>query len=360
MLQHSIDIKPSNRTDKCRILIVGPAWVGDMVMAQSLFISLKQRYPGSCIDVLAPEWTFPLLRRMPEVNEPLLMPVGHGRFGFMVRCRIGLALRNRHYDWSIVIPSTWKSALPPFLAGCTRRTGYIGEQRFGLLNDMRPLDKSVLSRVVERYVALGREADALVPPPFPQPSLSVNPLAAEQARAKLALPEQAPLALCPGAEGGPAKRWPVAHFAVVAKWWLERGGVVWLFGSSKDFVSADAINAATDYRCHNLCGKTTLDDAVDLLSLAAAVVSNDSGLMHVSAALNKPQVALYGSSNPGCTPPLNASARIVRLDLACSPCEKSECPLGGTECLNDLEPQKVINALEQLLALPKVEEISTV
>jgi len=355
MLQDYIDTKPVKQPDNLRILIVGPAWVGDMVMAQSLFIALKQRYPGSCIDVLAPEWTLPLLRRMPEVNEPLLMPVGHGRLGLLARCRIGLALRNRHYDWSIVIPCTWKSALPPFIAGCRRRTGYIGEQRFGLLNDMRPLDKRVLPRVVERYVALGREADALTPPAFPCPSLRVNPHAAGQVRARLALPEQAPLALCPGAEGGPAKRWPAAHFAVVARWWLEQGGEVWLFGSAKDFVGADAIDASTDYRCRNLCGKTTLDEAVDLLSLAAAVVSNDSGLMHVSAALNKPQVALYGSSNPGCTPPLNQSARIVRLDLACSPCEKGECPLGSTECLNDLEPQNVIDALQQLLAPAKTE-----
>jgi heptosyltransferase-2 len=351
MKHYNNDLRSISNTDPIQILIVGPAWVGDMVMAQSLFISLKRRYPKSRIDVLAPAWSFPLLHRMPEVNEALLMPLGHGQFGFLERCRIGLFLRNRKYDWAIIIPSTWKSALPPFFAGCKRRTGYVGEQRFGLLNDMRELDRAASARVVDRYVALGWQADAMPPTPSPPPAMLVNPELAEKTRAELALPVQAPLVLCPGAEGGPAKRWPTPHFGSVSQWWLEQGGVVWLMGSEKDYASAAAIDAATGYRCHNLCGKTSLDQAVDLLSLAVAVVSNDSGLMHVAAALKKPQVAIYGSTDPNCTPPLNGSARIVRLVLPCSPCGRGECPLGHYQCLNGLEPKEVIAALGQLLAV---------
>jgi heptosyltransferase II len=141
------------------------------------------------------------------------------------------------------------------------------------------------------------------PTHFPPPALLVNLVLAEETRVKLGLPLQAPLVLCPGTAGGPAKRWPTSHFSAVSQWWLEQSGVVWLMGSEKDYASAAAIDAATDYRCHNLCGKTTLEQAIDLLSLAVAVVSNDSGLMHVAAALGKPLVAIYGSTDPHCTPP---------------------------------------------------------
>jgi len=355
MPDYSDVLSSAHNNDPIQILIVGPAWIGDMVMAQSLFISLKQRYPESRIDVLAPAWSIPLLHRMPEVNEALLLPLSHGQFGFLKRCRIGLSLRNRNYNWAIIIPSTWKSALPPFFGGCKRRTGYVGEQRYGLLNDMRILNKAVTVRVVERYLTLGWQADVIPPTPHPPPALLVNPVLAEATRVKLALPVQAPLVLCPGAEGGPAKRWPTSHFVAVSQWWLEQGGVVWLMGSEKDYAAAAAIDAATDYSCHNLCGKTTLEQAIDLLSLAEAVVSNDSGLMHVAAALGKLQVAIYGSTDPHCTPPLNKSARIVRLVLSCSPCGRGECPLGHYQCLNGLEPKEVIAALGELLSLAHSE-----
>ncbi|BBL69622.1 lipopolysaccharide heptosyltransferase II [Methylogaea oryzae] len=336
-----------------RILIVGPSWVGDMVMAQSLFLALKQRHPHCAIDVLAPAWTLPLLQRMPEVARGVAMPLGHGQFGFGARRQLGLELRGR-YDWAIVLPNSWKSALTPFFAKIPKRTGYVGELRYGLLNDARKLDKAKLPKTVQRFVALGLEPDAALPPECPVPRLRVPAEGVAAVRAKFNVPlpggegTEKVLALCPGAEYGPAKRWPAAYFAKLARNKMAQGWSVWLFGSGKDQAVAEEIAAAAP-GCVGFAGRTDLAEAVDLLSLADAAVSNDSGLMHVAAALEKPLVAIYGSSDPGFTPPLNAQARIVRLGLECSPCFKRDCPLGHTRCLTDISPEQVSAQLDALL-----------
>ncbi|WP_126456898.1 lipopolysaccharide heptosyltransferase II [Sulfuriflexus mobilis] len=332
------------------ILVVGPSWVGDMVMAQSLFITLKQQQPDCLIDVLAPAWSRPLLERMSEVNAAIDMPLGHGEFGFGKRRRLGVALRANNYSQVIVLPNSWKSALVPFFTGAPTRTGYVGEFRYGLLNDARKLDKTVLSMTVQRFCALAYAAyaaDAPQPPPIPTPVLSISDEGVETALNKHGLNNaEAILVLCPGAEYGPAKRWPEEYYAEVARYWLDKGGQVWLFGSNKDEPVTTAINMLTENRCVDLAGRTSLGEAIDLMSLATHVVSNDSGLMHVAASLGRSLVAIYGSSDPGFTPPLNAQARVLRLGLDCSPCFKRECPLGHLKCLKDLLPARVIDALE--------------
>lgn len=331
-----------------RILIVGPSWVGDMVMAQSLFLSLKQRHPASTIDVLAPAWTLPLLERMPEVAQGVAMPLGHGQFGFGARRRLGLELRG-HYDWAIVLPNSWKSALAPFFANIPRRTGYLGELRWGLLNDVRRLDKAQLFKTVQRFVALGLARDVVLPPDCPVPYLRVPEQGVAVVQAELGPSSSTKvLALCPGAEYGPAKRWPTAHFAELARIKMAQGFAVWLFGSRKDQAAANEIEQAAP-GCINFAGRTDFAKAVDLLSLADAVVSNDSGLMHVAAALGRPLVAVYGSSDPGFTPPLSDKARIVHLGLDCSPCFKRECPYGHMQCLVHINPERVLGELEYLL-----------
>ncbi len=329
-----------------KILVVGPAWVGDMVMAQALFRHLAARHPGAAIDVLAPAWTFPLLARMPEVRRPIEMPLGHGQLGLGVRRALGRALRPEGYDWAICLPLTWKSALVPFHARIPRRTGYWGEFRLGLINDRRRL-RTAPATMVGRYLALGQPPGESLPEPIPRPRLAVDP--ADQARALerlgLAPDDGLLLALCPGAEYGPAKRWPVAHFAAVARHWLARGGRVWIFGGDKDAPLGEAILEAAPGAV-NLAGRTRLPEAIDLLALADVVVSNDSGLMHVAAALDRPLVALYGSSTPDYTPPLSNRARILSLNLPCSPCFQRQCPQGHTRCLTELAPGRVIAALE--------------
>lgn len=329
------------------ILVVGPAWVGDMVMAQSLFIALKQRNPDCRIDVLAPAWSQGLLEHMPEVGRTISLPLGHGSFAPLTRIRLGLQLRPQHYRQAIVLPNSWKSALTPFFARIPLRSGYIGEVRYGLLNDARRLNRGRLSMTVQRFVALAQPANAKLPPAYPLPRLAVSAAQQHAIRSKFALHDISPvLALCPGAEYGPAKRWPAEHYAELAQRARKLNWQIWLFGSDKDQPVTAGINALTGGICHDFSGRTTLGEAVELLSLTDAVVSNDSGLMHVAAALNKKLVAIYGSSDPGFTPPLNADATIVDLNLPCSPCFLRECPLQHTRCLYDITPDQIMQALD--------------
>ncbi len=333
-----------------RVLVVGPSWVGDMVMAQSLFKVLRQRQPDRAIDVLAPGWSLPLLARMPEVEHGIEMPLGHGELGLGKRWRLGRELRASGYAQAILLPNSLKSALAPFWAGIPRRTGWLGEQRHGLLNDIRRLDKQRLTMTVQRFVALANDTADDPLPEIPPPALRIDPAETDAARAEFGIDAERPLlALCPGAEYGEAKRWPEAHYAALARDYLARGWQVALFGSLKDRLVSAAIASAAP-GCIDLAGHTSLARAIDLLAASDAVVSNDSGLMHVAAALQRPLVAVYGSSDPAFTPPLNAEHRIAALGLDCSPCFQRECPLGHLDCLNKLPVARVADLLRELLA----------
>lgn len=330
-----------------QFLVVAPSWVGDMVMAQSLFIRLKQQYPDCRIDVIAPPGTLALLSYMPEVRLAFEMPVKRGKLGLLTRIKLGRALRQHHYDQAILLPNTWKSALTPFFANIPLRTGYVGEGRWGLLNDARRLDKTKLTKTVQRFVALASQSSPNNLIDFPKPAFKIDPQCQERVLGKYQLSENRKiLALCPGAEYGEAKRWPVAHFAEVARQQIKLGWQVWLLGSAKDQTVTAEINQLTNNTCFDFAGKTSLGEAVDLLSLADAVVSNDSGLMHVASALNKNLIAIYGSSDPNFTPPLNDKAKILYAGLSCSPCFKRVCPLGHTECLTGISASTVIGELK--------------
>ena len=326
-----------------RTLIVAPSWVGDTVLAQPLFMRLKSRTPGVTLDVLAPLATAALLGRMPEVDDVIENPFQHGELKVFARRRLGLALKARRYERAIVLPNSLKSALPPYFASIPERTGYRGEMRGGLLNDVRKLDEKRLPLMVERFAALAEKPGAPLPRPVPRPRLAVDPRNRRQVLERLQLATDRPIvAFCAGAEYGPAKRWPPRHFAALADIAEAAGAIIWLIGSPKDAAIGDEIRAAARAsRVHNLCGRTSLADAVDLLATAAIVVSNDSGLMHIAAALDRPLIALYGSSSPAFTPPLSPDATIVRLGLDCSPCFERECPLGHLRCLNEIAPERV-------------------
>jgi len=339
-----------------RYLVAGPAWVGDMVMAQSLFITLRQQHPNACIDVLAPDWSVPLLARMPQVHEAITVPVGHGELGLGQRWRLGRTLRARRYDRAIVIPRSMKAALIPFFAGARIRTGYRGEMRYGLLNDIRPLDKSLLTQTVQRYVALGQPVSAALPPAIPAPRLSVDKARQQALIEQLGLSLARPaIGFMTGAEYGPAKQWPLDKYAQLAGQLGAAGYQVWLFGSHKDREAAARIAQQGGEAVHNLCGRTELVDAVDLIAACKAVVSNDSGLMHVAAAVGTPLVAIYGSSTPDYTPPLTERCEVIYLGLDCSPCFERVCPLGHTRCLNQIDAGQVMTALEHLLASERAE-----
>lgn len=334
-----------------RILIVGPSWVGDMVMAQSLFMALKRADPRCRIEVLAPAWSFALLARMPEVEDAIAMPLSHGQLDLRARFRLGRGLRKTGYDWAIVLPNSWKSALIPFFADIPRRTGYVGECRWGLLNDARPPDKAALTMTVQRFAALAKSGWRPAPAECPRPRLEIDPGMRKTTLEKFKIkPFTKCLALCPGAEYGPAKRWPAAHFAELARRKAADGWRIWLFGSARDQLVAREVDELSGRVCHDFTGKTALAEAIDLLSLADVVVSNDSGLMHVAAALDKKVIAIYGSSDPHFTPPLSAGAEVVSLNLLCSPCFERQCPLEEArlnQCLTGIAPSRIAALVEK-------------
>ncbi|WP_275553252.1 ADP-heptose--LPS heptosyltransferase RfaF [Mixta sp. Marseille-Q2659] len=342
-----------------KILVIGPSWVGDMMMSQGLYRTLKAEHPDAEIDVMAPAWCRPLLSRMPEVNEALAMPLGHGALALGERYRLGKALRHKNYQRAYVLPGSFKSALVPFFAGIARRTGWRGEMRYGLLNDLRVLDKPAFPLMVERYVALAYDKPVKnardLPQPLLWPQLQVEEQEKIETAALFSLSADRPIiGFCPGAEFGPAKRWPHYHYATLAQQLITAGYQIVLFGSAKDHETGEQIRQSLDepaqQYCRNLAGETKLEQAVILLAHCRAVVTNDSGLMHVAAALNRPLVALYGPSSPDFTPPLSHHARVIRLISGYHKVRKGDAEEGYHQSLIDIQPARVMEELTALLS----------
>lgn len=342
-----------------KTVVIAPSWIGDMVMAQSLLKKLKELDPSCFVGVAAPGWCLPLLSRMPEVDEAIKSPFAHGELAIGKRGTFGKELAEKGYELAIVLPNSFKSALAPFLGGIKKRRGWIGEQRYIVLNE-RLKGKDKFPRMVSRYVALAFDpAITKIASPddigqISRPSLVVDKAAGLEAAERCGANIRGKiLGMCPGAEYGPAKRWPTEYFAKVADHWIKNGGCVMTFGSKKDTQAAEAIIAASSPDAKqfitDMTGKTELTEAIDLLGSCAAVVTNDSGLMHVSAAVGTPLVAVYGSSSTQYTPPLSEKAACVWTNEKCRPCFKRNCPLGTTACLNELKPERVIKELDSLL-----------
>jgi len=271
-----------------------------------------------------------------------MLDIGHGKVGWRNRRQVARFLADIGYDQAIVLPNSFKSAVIPFWAKIPKRTGWIGESRIILLNDRRKLEKSRYPLMIERFMALGLDADVHPDTPYPLPRLRFDAENAERLRGQFALATSEITVLCPGAEFGPAKQWPAEHFATVARHAVRIGDQVWLVGSPKDVSTCGEIEQMVPTGIVNLAGKTSLVDAVDLIALADRVVCNDSGLMHVACALDCRVIAVFGSTSPGFTPPLGDKAHVVRQDIACSPCFQRECPLGHLRCLKELDPSRVI------------------
>lgn len=337
------------------VLVVGPSWVGDMVMAQPLVELLGGRPDTTAVDILAPAWSAPLIHRMPGVRRALDAPFRHGQLGLSVRYRLGRRLREAHYRQAIVLPNSFKSALVTRFAGIPLRTGWRGEWRYPLLNDCRVLDETLHPLMVQRFAALAQPPGAPLPEPLPAPRLRADAAGVEEALRAHRLERDRPvLALCPGAEFGEAKQWPAGHHAALATGKIRDGWQIWLFGSANDRPIAEAIRERLypDDRamCHNLAGETSLAQAIDLLSVADAVVSNDSGLMHVAAALQRPLVALFGSTSWTFTPPMSEPVAMLATHIDCRPCFQRHCPLGHRHCLVRLAPDDVSRQLNTVLS----------
>lgn len=317
-------------------LIIAPQWIGDAVMTEPLLRRLRQR--GERLTVGALPWVAPVYRAMPQVDEVIEFPFQRGGLQLKARRTLGKQLEGR-FQAAYVLPNSLKSALLPFLASIPRRVGYLGEARVGLLTHRlkNPKDKPPM---VAFYSALSGEAGV----DHDRPQLQLPPAVVAHALEKHGLEEGGYVVMAPGAEYGPAKRWP--HFGALAGL-LDRP--VLLLGSGKEAELCESIRAQAPERCRNLAGKTSLEEAFALIAAAGRMVSNDSGLMHVAAAFGVPQVALFGSSSPLHTPPLNARAQVVWLKqdpdyqppLYCAPCFERECPLGHFRCLNDIGAERV-------------------
>ncbi|MEQ4924777.1 ADP-heptose--LPS heptosyltransferase RfaF [Proteus hauseri] len=344
-----------------KIFVVGPSWVGDMMMSQSLYRTLKALHPAATIDVMAPAWCRPLLEKMPEVNQAIPMPLGHGALAIGERRRLGKQLKESGYTHAYILPNSFKSALVPFFADIPKRTGWRGEMRYGLLNDLRPLNKEAFPLMVERYIALAYDKQKMqkaadIPQPLLSPKLSVSNDDITTTLSAFSLPTQRPaIGFCPGAEFGPAKRWPHYHYAALAqKLITEQGYQIFLFGSQKDRDAGEEIKQSLTPEaceaCFNLAGETSLEQAVNLLASCKAVVSNDSGLMHVAAALDRPLVALYGPSSPDFTPPLSDKARVIRLITGYHKVRKGDAEQGYHQSLIDIQPEQVFTELKNLLS----------
>ena len=340
------------------ILIIAPNWIGDAVMSQPLLAELKAQYPDSNIDVLASTWVAPVYRACNEVSEVIEAKFEHKQLQWALRKQLAKDLQAKNYQACFILPNSFKSALIPWLANIPFRVGYRGELRYGLINvSLENPSKVNRPPMVEHYLALSQllqdgdeySLDTLTP------TLNVSTQAKQSVEQRLAstnINANSLFVFCPGAEYGPTKRWPTAHFAKLAQNLVaeQASAQVILLGSKGDHALAQEIQtqANTPVNLHNWCGSTSLDEAIALIGMAKAVVSNDSGLMHIAAALKTPQVAIFGSSDPAHTPPLSNKAKVIWLNLPCSPCHKKICPLGHLQCLNDILPQQVLATLNTL------------
>lgn len=331
-----------------KILVVGPSWLGDMIMSQALFKILKSKF-NCTIDIIAPEWSRPIVDRMPEIANSISLPIQHGELALLLRYQLGRKLRQEHYDQAIILTNSWKSALIPFVANIPQRTGWLGEMRWGLLNDVRYLNKQKLPLMMQRYIALGYAKEEEIPQQYPYPKLIANVAAGQELLTKFKVINQGKkiLALCPGAAFGSAKRWPVNYFAEVAKMQINAGWDIWFFGSKQDKPVVDNILQQVPMPCVNFAGQLQLAETVDLMALVQVVISNDSGLMHMASGLGKYIVGIYGSTSPEFTPPFGPAAKIVTKNLSCSPCFKPECPLGHHQCMTTITPQHIVELLNK-------------
>jgi heptosyltransferase-2 len=344
-----------------RILIIAPNWIGDAVMSQPLLARLKASYPDSQIDVLASPWVASIYRSCAEVNHVIEARLEHKKLQWTLRKQLAMQVQSHDYQACFVLPNSLKSALIPWLANIPFRIGYRGELRFGLLNLSLPNpSKTNRPPMVDHYMALADLLEDEATQATAQnheniPALNVLEKSKESVERKLKAANIDPpttYVFCPGAEYGVTKRWPTEHFAKLAQALTTANpeNQIILLGSNADHALAENIQQHTSHlpNIHNWCGKTSLDEAIALIGISKAVVSNDSGLMHIAAALKTPQVAIFGSSDPQHTPPLSDQAKVIWLNLPCSPCHKRECPLGHLKCLQDITPEQVFSTIKTL------------
>ena len=336
-----------------KILVVGPSWVGDSVMAQTLYKRIKKELPSSQIDVMSPHWSLALLERMPEVCKKIVSPFSHGETKLFERYRLGQGLKKENYDRAIILTNSLKSSLIPYFARIGVRTGWLGEFRYGLINDIRSSKKLKKSLMVEKFAALSLYEENYSIENLTFPELEINFANQRNFLEEFSIDySKNTMAICPGAEFGPSKRWPAEYYAEIAKFYVNKGWNVLCIGSKNDEDIGIEIGSLNNLRCNesfiNLIGKTSLQDAIDILAFTEKVVTNDSGLMHIAAAVKTPLVALYGPSSPEYTPPLISKKKILRKTQGYEKVRYGSNEKGYHQSLLDIKPEEVLDALEAL------------
>ena len=336
-----------------KILVVGPSWVGDSVMAQTLYKRIKKELPSSQIDVMSPHWSLSLLERMPEVCKKIVSPFSHGETKLFERYKLGQGLKKENYDRAIILTNSLKSSLIPYFARIGVRTGWLGEFRYGLINDIRSSKKLKKSLMVEKFAALSLYEENYSIENLTFPELEINFANQRNFLEEFSIDySKNTMAICPGAEFGPSKRWPAEYYAEIAKFYVNEGWNVLCIGSKNDEDIGMGIGSLNNLRSNesfiNLTGKTSLQDAIDILAFTEKVVTNDSGLMHISAAVKTPLVALYGPSSPEYTPPLISKKKILRKTQGYKKVRYGSNEKGYHQSLLDIKPEEVLDALEAL------------
>ena len=329
-----------------RSLVIAPQWIGDAVMSEPLVARLAKR--GEQLTVAALPWVAPVYRARSRVADVIELPFAHGRLDWAERRRVAAGLRGR-FDTAYVLPNSLKSALIPWLARIPVRVGYAGESRIVLLNRRLP-NPAGRPPMVAFYSALAGSPVA----GGERPLMKLSPPMLDAATSGVGVERSAYWVFAPGAEYGPAKCWPAERYAELARGlFAAHGQPVLLLGSAKEAQLCEQIAAQSDGACRVLAGKTSLIDAMALIAAARGVVSNDSGLMHVAAAFGVPQAAVFGSTSPEHTPPLNPRARVLwlkeELQLDCAPCFDRVCRFGHTRCLTGVSAERVETALADAL-----------
>ena len=336
-----------------KILVVGPSWVGDSVMAQTLYKRIKKELPSSQIDVMSPHWSLSLLERMPEVCKKIVSPFSHGETKLFERYKLGQGLKKENYDRAIILTNSLKSSLIPYFARIGVRTGWLGEFRYGLINDIRSSKKLKKSLMVEKFAALSLYEENYSIENLTFPELEINFANQRNFLEEFSIDySKNTMAICPGAEFGPSKRWPAEYYAEIAKFYVNKGWNVLCIGSKNDEDIGIEIGSLNNLGCNesfiNLIGKTSLQDAIDILAFTEKVVTNDSGLMHIAAAVKTPLVALYGPSSPEYTPPLISKKKILRKTQGYEKVRYGSNEKGYHQSLLDIKPEEVLDALEAL------------
>jgi heptosyltransferase-2 len=339
-MNHRSDHIPANAP----ILIVPYMWIGDFVRCHTVVRLLKARYPAAPVDVLATANVAPLADYQPGVRRAVVFDLPRKRLALAKHRALAALLRAEGYGRALIMPRTWKSALAPWLAGIPERVGFLGEFRLGLLSDVRGGEKT-LPRMVDRCAALTLPRDAALPTDWPLPQLAVP--AEEVGRWKeqrgLAGDTRKAIALAPGAVG-PSKRW--AYYAEAAANLVAQGFSIWITGGPMEREAAAAIAAQNPSYIKDLTG-TDLRQAILALAAADAVLSNDSGLLHVAAAIGTPTVGIFGPTSPWHWAPLNPIAEVIETetDVSCRPCHKPVCRYGHHRCMRDIPPGRVVKAV---------------